>query len=209
MEFVLNVCADIAYDFYGTRLATCSSDQRIKIFDQDPTSGSWTLNDSFKSHDASVLKLSWANPGIHAFFLLIRAEFGNVLASCSLDRTIRVWEEQELETRGSGKRWVERAKLSDSRTSILDASFSPPHLGLKLATVGADGVVRVYEAIDVLNLTQWSLLDEFSATNTDSGSSDTGESLYCLAWCPSRFTGLPMLAIGCGRENCVKVGILL
>jgi nucleoporin SEH1 len=43
---------DISYDFYGTRMATCSSDQRIKVFDQknveadDP--GSWAMSDEWK-----------------------------------------------------------------------------------------------------------------------------------------------------------------
>ncbi len=34
---------DLAYDFYGKRLATCSSDQRVKVFDQDDTTGEWTV----------------------------------------------------------------------------------------------------------------------------------------------------------------------
>ena len=26
---------DVAYDFYGKRMATCSSDQKVKVWDQD------------------------------------------------------------------------------------------------------------------------------------------------------------------------------
>ena len=28
---------DVAYDFYGRRMATCSSDQTVKVWDQDDT----------------------------------------------------------------------------------------------------------------------------------------------------------------------------
>lgn len=37
-----------------------------------------------QAHEGSVLKVSWAHP-----------EFGQVIATCSFDRTVRIWEEQE------------------------------------------------------------------------------------------------------------------
>ena len=48
----------------------------------------------------------------------------------------------------------------DSRTSVTDVKFGPRHLGLLLATCSADGTVRIYEAPDVMNLSQWSLQHE-------------------------------------------------
>jgi nucleoporin SEH1 len=44
----------------------------------------WKLNDTWKAHDSSVLKVAWAHP-----------EFGQLFSSCSFDRTIKIWEEQE------------------------------------------------------------------------------------------------------------------
>ena len=44
----------------------------------------------------------------------------------------------------------------------VDVKFSPRHLGLKLATGWQDGVVRIYEAMDVMNLSQWSLMVGYS-----------------------------------------------
>lgn len=38
---------DVAYDFYGRRLATCSSDQTIKIWDQGED-GVWNKSAEFK-----------------------------------------------------------------------------------------------------------------------------------------------------------------
>ena|SRR5690554_552410 len=42
-----------AIDYYGRRMATVSSDQRLKIFDLNDD-GEWVASDSFKAHDASI-----------------------------------------------------------------------------------------------------------------------------------------------------------
>ena len=64
---------DVAYDFYGKRMATCSSDQKVKVWDQDEA-GNWTCSASWKSHYGSVWKVNWAHP-----------EFGQVMWSCILN----------------------------------------------------------------------------------------------------------------------------
>jgi WD40 repeat protein len=63
----------------------------------------------------------------------------------------------------------------DSRTSVTDIKFAPKSLGLLLATCSADGVVRIYEAPDVMNLSQWTLQHEVSCKLPCS----------CLSWNPS------------------------
>ncbi|KAJ3037936.1 epoxide hydrolase, soluble (sEH) [Rhizophlyctis rosea] len=180
---------DVAYDFYGKRLVTCSSDQKLKVWDYNDDSGQWDLNETWKGHDCSILKVAWAHP-----------EYGQVFASCSFDRTVRIWEEQEHEAKNGGRRWVEKARLADSRGSVKDIEFSPNHLGLKLAACAADGIVRIYEAMDIVNLSQWTLMDEFEVG--PGGKESDGH--YCLSWCPSRFQS-QMLVVGCGKENVAKV----
>ncbi|KAI9139772.1 WD40-repeat-containing domain protein [Paraphysoderma sedebokerense] len=175
---------DISYDYYGKRIVTASSDQKLKVWDFNDDSGNWELNDSWKAHEGSILKVSWAHP-----------EYGQVIASCSFDRSVRIWEEQDHEPKGSGKRWIERARLVDSRESIQDIEFAPNHLGFKLATCSTDGMVRIYEAMDVVNLAHWTLMEEFEVTQT---TKETGN--FCLSWCPSRFHP-PMLVIGCGGRD--------
>lgn len=59
-------------------------------------------------------------------------------------------------------------------------------MGLRLATASADGFVRLYEAIDVLNLSHWPLQEEFLADK---------EGVNCLSWNPSQFD-VPMIAVG-------------
>ena len=185
---------DLSFDYYGNRIATCSSDQYVKVWDKSPVDEShyqWTLSDSWKAHDAAVLKVVWAHP-----------EYGQVMASCSFDRSIRIWEEQPEETKQSGKRWLERARLVDSRGTVQDIKFAPQHLGLKLATVSVDGVLRIYEAMDVINLAHWTLMEDFEVAALSSSKERNTE--YCLSWCQSRFLP-PMLVIGCGRDNVAKI----
>jgi len=172
---------DISYDYYGKRLATCSSDQKIKVFDQ-AENGEWTLSTDWKAHCGSVWKLSWSHP-----------EFGQIIASCSFDKTVIIWEEAEDE-KGS-KKWISRATLVDSRESVTDIKFAPRHIGLKLATCSADGYVRIYEAIDVMNLAHWPLIDEFEAHR--------GGSSNCLSWNMAAFDR-PMMAVG-GNDHLVKI----
>lgn len=73
---------DVAYDHFGHRLATASSDQTVKVWDFDPATNKWSCSASWKSHFGSVWKVTWAHP-----------EFGQVIATCSFDRTAAIWEE--------------------------------------------------------------------------------------------------------------------
>lgn len=123
--------------------------------------------------------MTWAHP-----------EFGAVLASCSFDRTAAVWEEIVGEShdklRGQSH-WVKRTTLVDSRTSVTDVKFAPKHMGLMLATCSADGIVRIYEAPDVMNLSQWSRQHEISCKLSCS----------CISWNPSSSGAhSPMIAVG-------------
>lgn len=96
---------------------------------------------------------------------------------------------------------MERAKLADSRGSIHDIEFAPNHLGLKLASCSADGMLRIYEAMDAANLADWTLMDEFEVV---AGGSKESEGLYCVSWCQSRVDP-QMLVVGCGRDNTAKI----
>lgn len=172
---------DVAYDFYGRRMATCSSDQTVKIWDHEED-GQWHCTANWKTHCGSVWKVTWAHP-----------EFGQIIATCSFDRTASVWEEIIGESTGSDRsqsHWVKRTSLVDSRTSVTDVKFAPKHLGLQLATCSADGVIRIYDAPDVTNLCQWSLNNEIQCRMSCS----------CLSWNPSRMTP-PMIAVGSDDQS--------
>ena len=61
-------------------------------------------------------RVTWAHP-----------EFGQVLATCSFDRTAAVWEKE-----AGQNHWLKRTSLVDSRTSVTDVKFAPKHMGLQL-----------------------------------------------------------------------------
>lgn len=172
---------DVAYDFYGKRIATCGSDHKISIYDQQDDS-QYKLTGEIKVHSGSIWRVVWAHP-----------EFGQVLASCSFDHTAKIWEEQEgVAVDGLKSQWVERATMSDSKKVVTGLAFAPQHLGLRLATCALDGQVRIYEAMDVMNLSSWSQLEDFKISKGNGN-------CQCLSWNPSRKSN--MLAIGCGSTS--------
>mmetsp|Transcript_22016 Transcript_22016/g.37189 ORF Transcript_22016/g.37189 Transcript_22016/m.37189 type:complete len:365 (+) Transcript_22016:54-1148(+) len=217
---------DIAFDFYGKRFASCSSDRSIKVWDlveeapehrpqgvgaggrddgEVPRSTSrWVCSEIAKPHTGSIWRLSWAHP-----------EFGQIFASCSEDKSVIIWEEQEIlsavgEGEGPGGRWLKKTQLFDSKKSVNAVQFSPRQLGLKLATASADGIVRIYEANDVFSLNYWPLQDSFQVTEDQASAAvsvsviagaeqqqqpQAEHGLTCLAWSDCPFE-LPRLVVG-------------
>lgn len=83
-----------------------------------------------------VNKVTWAHP-----------QFGSIIASCSADRNVVVWEEQDKIDGQSANMsqtqavWRMQATLTNSGKEIKDIAFAPSHLGLQLAAgseVGPD-----------------------------------------------------------------------
>lgn len=73
---------------------------------------------------------------------------------------VNIWEEQDSVStvRNENKeRWQRKVQLSDSKKGVKDVKFAPKHLGLKVATASAEGIVRIYEATDVFALNYWTL----------------------------------------------------
>ena len=80
-----DVIHDVCYDYYGKRLATCSSDQKVKIFNKitEQNEHKWILSYEWKAHDAAIFKVQWAHPN-----------FGTIIATCSYDKSVQIWEER-------------------------------------------------------------------------------------------------------------------
>nr|QBH74139.1 protein transport protein sec13 [Nicoletia phytophila] len=117
-----DIVHDAAMDFYGTRLATCSSDHSVKIF--DIKNGSHTLIADLQGHDGPVWQVAWAHP-----------KFGNLLASCSYDRRVVIWKE-------SGQ-WSKIYEYGNHDSSVNSVSWAPPEFGLILACASSDGSVTI------------------------------------------------------------------
>ena len=181
---------DIKFDFYGRRLATCSGDQNVCVYTLEE-GGNWVLKpgSEWQAHKGVVWRLSWAHP-----------EFGQLLATAGADHMVHVWEEQEggfdystgSSQSVSQSRWISKAQLTEARKSVNCVEFAPRHVGLRLATGSSDGVVRLYEAIDVMNLNHWPMSQCFDAAL------DAELGVSCLSWCGGRFEA-PMLAVGAAQ----------
>jgi len=183
---------DIKFNYYGTRIATVSGDQTVKIFDYvspnpeatgtdtDTGTGQWLQKEgsTWQAHKGAVNRICWAHP-----------EYGDLLATCGSDHTAQIWEEQRLSSMGG--RWNQKASLNEAHKSVTCINFAPRHVGLKIATGSADGVVRVYEAIDVMNLNHWPLSHNFTACSDSDG--ELG--VTSLSWCGGRFEP-PMMVVG-------------
>ncbi|KAJ9599641.1 hypothetical protein L9F63_026510 [Diploptera punctata] len=90
---------DAEMDYYGLRLATCSSDNSVKIY--DIKNGTQTLTADLKGHYGPVWQVAWAHP-----------KYGNLLSSCSYDRRVIIWKEMG--------EWVKLHEIhSDGSLSIL------------------------------------------------------------------------------------------
>jgi len=115
---------DCQFDFYGTRLATASSDKSIRIFEvnNDKT----TYLTSFTTHDGPVWQLSWAHP-----------KFGPILASAGFDKKVIIHQEQND---GS---WRPIKVFEDFQTSVNTVQFAPAEFGLVLACGCSDGKISI------------------------------------------------------------------
>uniref|UniRef100_A0A182XE55 Protein SEC13 homolog n=1 Tax=Anopheles quadriannulatus TaxID=34691 RepID=A0A182XE55_ANOQN len=118
-------CADV--DYYGLRLATCSSDNSVKIF--DIKNGAQTLAADLKGHGGPVWQVAWGHP-----------RYGNVLASCSYDRKVIVWKEA-----GPGD-WTKWYEYSNHDSSVNSVAWAPAEYGLVLACGSSDGSISILTA---------------------------------------------------------------
>lgn len=109
-------------DYYGLRLATCSSDNSVKIF--DIKNGGQSLAADLKGHGGPVWQVAWAHP-----------RFGNILASCSYDRKVIIWRE-------SGE-WTKWDEFSNHDSSVNSVQFAPAEYGLILACGSSDGSISI------------------------------------------------------------------
>ncbi|KAL8653958.1 MAG: hypothetical protein Q9226_003628 [Calogaya cf. arnoldii] len=116
---------DAVLDYYGRRLATCSSDKTIKIFEIEGENHK--LTETLRGHEGAVWCVSWAHP-----------KYGNILASSSYDGKVFIWREQ------SGQ-WSKVADFAHHNASVNIVSWSPHESGCLLACASSDGEVSVLE----------------------------------------------------------------
>lgn len=113
---------DAAMDYYGLRLATCSSDHSVKVF--DIRNGSQVLTADLKGHYGPVWQVAWSHP-----------KYGNLLASCSYDRKVIIWKE-------TGE-WTKIYEYTSHDSSVNSVAWAPHDYGLILACGSSDGSLSI------------------------------------------------------------------
>ncbi|KAK3088946.1 hypothetical protein LTR53_019876, partial [Teratosphaeriaceae sp. CCFEE 6253] len=58
----LDLVLATAFNLYGTRMATASSDHRVKVWDRNDQTGQWIVIDVWTAHDAEVTDVKWNGP---------------------------------------------------------------------------------------------------------------------------------------------------
>lgn len=114
---------DAQMNYYGTKLATCSSDRSVKIF--DVKNGQQTLVANLQGHEGPVWQLGWSHP-----------MFGSLLASVGYDRKLIIWKE-------TGGSWVKVYEYTNHDSSINSISWAPHEFGLMLACGSSDSSLSV------------------------------------------------------------------
>jgi len=113
---------DAQLDYYSKKLATCSSDRTIKVFEvSNGDSNSQKQVAELKGHEGPVWQVSWAHP-----------KFGCVLASCSYDRKVCVWKET------SANVWSKVYEYDKHESSVNSIAWAPHEFGLCLACASSD-----------------------------------------------------------------------
>jgi len=112
-------------DYYGRRLATCSSDRTVKIYEVEGETH--RLIDTLKGHDGPVWQVSWAHP-----------KYGNILASASYDGKVIIWQEKN----GA---WGKLAEHANHQASVNSVQWAPHEVGAVLACASSDGKISVLE----------------------------------------------------------------
>lgn len=112
-------------DYYAKRLATCSSDKTIQIFEME--GDSHKLVDTLHGHDGPVWQVDWAHP-----------KFGVILASCSYDGKVLIWKEEN-------GRWSQIATYKVHSASVNSIKWAPHEYGPLLLCASSDGKFSVVE----------------------------------------------------------------
>lgn len=121
-----DVIHDIQYDYYGSQLATASSDRTIGIYQIESNITTPQRKATLTGHRGPVWMVSWANP-----------RFGNVIASAGCDRKAIIWKENE------NKQWYAIHVIDCHRGSVNAVAWAPPEFGAVLGTASSDGSVAV------------------------------------------------------------------
>eukprot|EP01066_Platyproteum_vivax_P006572 Platyproteum_vivax@DN2345_c0_g1_i2.p1 len=116
---------DAQLDYYSRKLATCSADGLIRIWDvTDPEKPAHSAD--LRGHEGAVWQVVWAHP-----------KYGSVVASSGYDKRVVVWKEMRV------AEWQVMYANAEHLASVNCVAFCHHELGLILACGSSDGTVSI------------------------------------------------------------------
>ncbi|CRH02734.1 protein transport protein SEC13, putative [Plasmodium relictum] len=116
---------DCELDYYSKKLATCSSDNTVKIFDVSLSKDPVCIAE-IKDHSSAVWKVCWSHP-----------KYGSLLASCSYDKSVIIYKEVSVNK-------YEMIYLNNEhKSSVNYIEWSPHEYGLHLGCASSDGHISI------------------------------------------------------------------
>ncbi|KZP23694.1 WD40 repeat-like protein [Athelia psychrophila] len=134
---------DAQLDYCGKRLATCSSDCTVKVFD--------IVDGDTQRSAGHTLKGGRAHP-----------KHGHILASSSYDGKVLIWKEQQGQ-RASANGWTKIKEHTLHSASVNSVSWAPHELDVILACASSD------DKLSILTLKSIPFLQRYGAQITVNG----------------------------------------
>lgn len=144
---------DVAYDYFATRVATCSSDLTIKVFDligdadESSSIGIASLTGATAPTQSHITdsKFSAVNPNsseVGEMNIALPAGLGN-----SRKSGLALGASPLSSTENSANRWVLNNTWKAADASIVKLAWAQPEFGQILAAASLDRTVRIFEEI--------------------------------------------------------------
>lgn len=116
----------IKSDHYNSKVAVSNSEGKISIINLNNKDQQKNIT-TFQAHNQSIWGLSWSDP-----------KFGNFLASCSSDKTVKIWKENKLLS-------YECIYIFKGHSDIVtNCEFAPSEYGFELFCSSLDGRLSIH-----------------------------------------------------------------
>lgn len=178
----------IAYNLYGTRLATASADHLLKVWDQRPDSDEWSVTDTWLAHDAEVTDVKWTYPFV-----------GEHIGSVGEDGTLKIWQEDVNQSINSSRRFTKIFQLNTSTdVPFMSLDFKSIATDTFLAAITRDGHLTVCEPDEQGSLAAWKTIWSDYICRTPSRMQ---ENSFRVTWHKEKLPAWPAVSAGLDRKS--------
>nr|CAG8459193.1 12413_t:CDS:2 [Entrophospora candida] len=152
---------DAKLDYYGKKLATCSSDRSIKIFEID--GDSQREIETLKGHEGPVWQVAWAHPKFVNSVAWAPHELGPILACASSDGkvsvlTFKAADIQKIDAHSIGVNSVSWAPATMPGSLVqITGGAQNVNVTKKFASAGCDNNIKIWIYSDNEWKEEWSL----------------------------------------------------